>query len=72
MAKVKTSEIFNDALAAALKGDKELTRDYLDEYGQLILDKARQIDQLKHEIEMLEGEHTAVCVVLGAKKGSKR
>lgn len=69
--KAKVSRIFQYALDSALEGDRDAVREYLDEYQSQILAVAKSIDDLKQELERLKDEHTAICVVYGAKGGAK-
>lgn len=69
--KAKVSSIFQYALDSALEGDRDAVREYLDEYQSQILDVAKRIDGLKQELERLNDEHTAICVVYSSKGGAK-
>lgn len=69
--KVKVLSVFHDALDRALEGDRDTVIEYLDEYQSRILDVAERIDGLKQELERLNDEHTAICVVYSAKGGAE-
>lgn len=66
--RAKTTDLFQDALNYALKGDEEYTREYLNAYEERIMAVARKIEALKRESEQLENEHTAICVIFGANR----
>ena len=66
--RAKTTDLFQDAMKYALKGDEDYTREYLSAYEERIMAVARKIEALKRESEQLDNEHTAICVVFGANR----
>ncbi len=66
--RTKATELFKDALACAIKGDEEATRECLSVYEDRILAVAREIDALKSKAAQLENEHGAICTVYGANR----
>ena len=66
--RAKTTDLFQDALKYALKGDEEYAREYLNAYEERIMAVARKIEALKRESEQLDREHTAICVIFGANR----
>lgn len=66
--RAKTTDLFQDALNYALKGDEEYTREYLNAYEERIMAVARKIEALKRESEQLDNEHTTICVIFGANR----
>lgn len=66
--KAKITDLFRDAMKYAIKGDADITDEYLRSYENRMTDVSRKIDALKREYEQLNDEHTAICVIFGANK----
>ncbi|WP_236526037.1 hypothetical protein [Escherichia coli] len=66
--KAKITDLFCDAMKYAIKGDTDITDEYLRSYENKMTDVSRKIDALKREYEQLNDEHTAICVIFGAGK----